>query len=81
ILQHLTPLLTPAEQDLLRRGRNASSRGPRRLDPLIYQQASSFETLLGYLYLTNPERLTELFGHIQLKIGSVNQEPTRSDKL
>ncbi len=59
--QRLMPLLTEAEQDLLRRGRNASSRGPRRVDSQIYQQATGFEALVGYLYLTNPSRLTELF--------------------
>lgn len=59
-VQQLTPLLTEAEQDLLRRGRNASSRGPRRVDSQIYQQSTGFEALVGYLYLTDPARLVEL---------------------
>lgn len=59
-VQQLTPLLTEAEKDLLRRGRNASSRGPRRVDSQIYQQSTGFEVLVGYLYLTNPARLVEL---------------------
>lgn len=81
ILAQLTEVLTPAEQEILRRGRNGSSRGPRRLDPLIYQQASSFETLLGYLYLTNPERLAELLRHIQLNNGLVQNGLGQGDKL
>jgi ribonuclease III family protein len=59
-VQQLLPLLTEAEQDLLRRGRNASSRGPRRIDSQIYQQSTGFEALVGYLYLTDPARLGEL---------------------
>lgn len=66
--EQLAPHLTVIEQDVFRWGRNASSRGPKRLDGAIYQQATGFETLIGYLYLTDPERLAELLGY--LKIGS-----------
>ncbi|MGG6241838.1 Mini-ribonuclease 3 [Nodosilinea sp. AN01ver1] len=65
-VQQLMPLLTEAEQDLLRRGRNASSRGPRRVDSQIYQQSTGFEALVGYLYLTNPSRLVELLSALDL---------------
>ncbi len=63
-IEQLTPLLTAAEKDILRRGRNASSRGPRRIDGHTYQQATGFETLVGYLYLTDPSRLTDLLSQI-----------------
>jgi ribonuclease III family protein len=59
-LQILVPHLTSSELETIRRGRNAASGRPRRLDPEIYQQATSFETLIGYLYITNPQRLSEL---------------------
>lgn len=59
-VQALQTHLTPAELDLLRQARNAASGGPRRVDPEIYQQATGLETLLGYLYLSNPERLDQL---------------------
>ncbi len=59
-LQILLPKLTDPELDWLKRGRNAAGNGPRRLDPQVYQQATSLETLIGYLYLTNPQRLQEL---------------------
>lgn len=65
-VQQLLPLLTAAEQDLLRRGRNASSRGPRRVDSQIYQQSTAFEALIGYLYLTDPSRLVELLSTLNL---------------
>ncbi len=59
-LQKLEPYLSETEKDLLRRGRNATGTIPKRLSPQIYQQATALETLLGYLYLTNSDRLQEL---------------------
>lgn len=59
-LQQLFPHLTEIEQDWVRRGRNGATGCPRRLSLAIYQQATGLETLLGYLYLQNPERLQEL---------------------
>ncbi|HEY9738128.1 MAG TPA: ribonuclease III domain-containing protein [Trichocoleus sp.] len=67
-LFQIQPYLTPAEQDILRKGRNAAPRGPRRIDPQTYQNATSFEALIGYLYLTDPQRLTELLSYIDLAI-------------
>ena len=70
-LQHLEPHLTDEEKDILRRGRNAVTHKPRRLSAKIYQQASSLETLIGYLYLTNCDRLKYLFTKINIT-SSVN---------
>ena len=49
-LRSLEPHLTESELEILRRGRNAATSSSRRLDPKIYQQATSLETLMGYLY-------------------------------
>jgi ribonuclease III family protein len=65
-LQLLSPHLTSVELDVSRRGRNAANGRPRRLDPEVYQQATSFETLIGYLYITNPQRLAELLSLLQI---------------
>lgn len=62
----LQPYLTSTELEILRRGRNAAAGRPRRVDPEIYQQATSLETLMGYLYLTDPKRLTQLLAHLKL---------------
>lgn len=59
-LQKITPLLTEVEKYMVRRGRNSVTSYPRRLKPEIYQQATSLETLIGYLYLKDPNRLNEL---------------------
>jgi ribonuclease-3 family protein len=65
-LRSLEPHLTAPELEILRRGRNAVTGSPRRLEPKTYQQATSLETLMGYLYLTNPQRLTQLLAHLDL---------------
>lgn len=65
-LRSLEPYLTQTEREIVRRGRNAATRGPKRLSPEIYQQASSLETLIGYLYLKNPQRLNQLLGKLEL---------------
>jgi len=65
-LRSLEPYLTEPELTLLRRGRNAATGTSRRLNRKIYQQATSLETLLGYLYLTDPQRLTQLLAYLEL---------------
>lgn len=65
-LQTLIPQLTPTELDWLKRGRNAATNRPRRVDADVYQQATSLETLVGYLYLTDPQRLMSLLNSLDL---------------
>jgi ribonuclease-3 family protein len=65
-LQQLEPYLTESEQDILRRGRNGVRREPKRLSPKLYQEASSLETLIGYLYLSDPQRLKQLLEKLKL---------------
>jgi ribonuclease III family protein len=62
-LKQLEPHLTPTEQDVVRRGRNAAPKS-RRVDPAIYQRATGLETLIGYLYLTDIERLESLLDRL-----------------
>ena len=59
-LAQLLPLLNAPEADIVRRGRNATSKSPRRLSAKVYRQATAFETLVGYLYITDQTRLFEL---------------------
>ena len=67
-LSVLLPLLTDLEQDILRRGRNACTTKPRRLDRHTYQQATGFETLIGYLHLTDERRLAELLSKLEFSL-------------
>lgn len=66
-LEMLQPYLTAAEREILRRGRNACGAKPKRLSLQIYQRATSLEALIGYLYLTDLQRLEELFAKLELK--------------
>lgn len=51
-LTELLPDLTPAEQDIVRRARNAKGHAaPKGSDPVEYAAATSFEALVGYLHL------------------------------
>ncbi|KOR35673.1 hypothetical protein AM228_17180 [Planktothricoides sp. SR001] len=63
-LRSLEPYLTDVEQDIIRRGRNAASGKPKRVSATVYQQATSLETLMGYLYLTDGDRLRQLLHHL-----------------
>jgi ribonuclease III family protein len=66
-LELLIPHLATDELEIVRRGRNAVTGKPKRLDPATYQQATSFETLIGYLFLTDETRLTELLQKLNLE--------------
>jgi ribonuclease-3 family protein len=72
-LQILQPCLTPLELEIVRRGRNAASKSSRRIDPVLYQQATGLEALLGYLYLCDPQRLSQLLS--QLQLGEATDSP------
>ena len=66
-LRSLTPHLNNTELEIVRRGRNGAGKRPRRVDPEIYQQATSLEALIGYLYLTDSQRLTQLLQELKLE--------------
>ena len=57
----IEPFLTELEKDFLRKGRNKAGRGPKNVDAATYAIATGFETIVGWLYLKNPERLADLF--------------------
>jgi ribonuclease-3 family protein len=63
-LQQLDPLLSANERDLARRGRNRARGSYRGGSASTYGQATGFETMLGWLFLRNPQRLAELLAHL-----------------
>lgn len=63
-LEHLEPYLTEIELDIVRRGRNGATGKPKRLSLTLYRQATAFEALVGYLYLTDQRRLVELLAYL-----------------
>ncbi|KAL0900183.1 hypothetical protein Bca101_084144 [Brassica carinata] len=67
--------LTKEERDVLRWGKNlgsARTRSRRRAGVAVYNKASSLETLIGYLYLTNGKRLEK----IMQKLGFLSDSST-----
>ena len=63
-LSRILPLLTEAEEDIARRGRNAHPHhaAPKHQEQADYSAATGLEALMGYLYLTGQEdRLKQLF--------------------
>ena len=68
-LSQIEHLLNPKEMDLIRRARNKSKRSSKSLDPTIYSRATGFETLIGWLFLKDPQRLAILFEYLEIKIS------------
>lgn len=60
-LQQLETVLSAAEKDIVRRGRNAKSCVPRNVKLKEYRLSTGFEALWGYLFLDGQKaRLREL---------------------
>ncbi|KAK9814920.1 hypothetical protein WJX73_002089 [Symbiochloris irregularis] len=66
-----TDFLTEQEQSVLRWGRNANVKVPKRfhqsgLHGQTYKEATAIECLVGYLYLTDQDRLQEVMTYMGL---------------
>jgi ribonuclease-3 family protein len=63
-LKALAEELTEEETSIIKRARNNKSiHIPKNCSPMDYRNATGFEALIGYLYLTNQnERLKEVIG-------------------
>jgi len=58
-------LLSPAELELVRKGRNRAGRGPRKGEAGVYGRATGFETMVGWLFLQDPSRLAQLLAQLE----------------
>ena len=62
-----TGILNEEELEIVKRGRNYKrSAHPKNTDIVTYKYATGFETLIGYLYLTNKDRLNEILNQIEV---------------
>ncbi len=66
-LSQIEHLLNDFEVDLIRRARNKNKKYPKSSDPSIYSRATGFETLIGWLFLKDPKRLSLIFEHLEIK--------------
>ena len=67
-LSQIEHLLNSHEIDLIRRARNKTKKYPKSADPSIYSRATGFETLIGWLFLKDPKRLSKIFEYLEIKI-------------
>ena len=76
ILKLLEPELTPEEEAVYKRGRNAKSASMAKHATMIdYRMATGFEALIGYLFLTEQySRMVELVGKGLEFIGEFESE-------
>ncbi len=72
-LENIEIYLTESEKSFVRKGRNRVGRGYRKVNIAIYGKATGFETLIGWLFLKNPNRLAQLLDRLE-KIESDRSE-------
>lgn len=60
ILDRIAERLTAEESDVVRRARNIKPQRQKRTDQGVYRKSTAFEALLGYLYLTDTDRLHQV---------------------
>ncbi len=66
-LNEIEHLLNANEMDLIRRARNKTKKFPKSSNPSIYSRATGFETLIGWLFLKDPQRLSTIFEYLETK--------------
>ena len=66
-LSQIEHLLSANEMNLIRRARNKTRKYPKSSDPIVYSRATGFETLIGWLFLKDPQRLSTLFDYLDIE--------------
>lgn len=65
MLSFIEPFLSEPELDIERRARNCTVPVARRNNQAEYRQATAFEALIGYWYLNDKERFSEITNKIK----------------
>lgn len=60
LVDYIKPFLNEQELEILRRSRNIKISSIRKINPQVHKIATSFEALLGFLYLENRKRYEEI---------------------
>ena len=63
--------LTEQETQILMRGRNAVTRSKNRRNPAAYQDSTSFEALLGYMYISDQQRCGDFLNWLETIVDNV----------
>lgn len=77
IIHELEKELSESEQKVVKRGRNAKSgQTPKNTDVVNYRYSTGFESLLGYLYLSQQQqRLEELLVKVPEMVARYSDKP------
>ena len=70
LLEKIKPYLTEKELDLARRARNCPIPVARRNNQAEYRQSTAFEALIGYWYLHDKERYSDMIEKIRVEYFS-----------
>lgn len=62
-------ILTDAEKEIARRGRNLPIPVARRAIQTEYRKATAFETLIGWWYLNDRQRLDEVLKQLEKEVN------------
>ena len=65
MINKISNKLSEDELEIVHRARNLKMTINKKSNPKIHSLATSFEGLIGYLYLENPQRLDEVFNLIE----------------
>ena len=66
-LEILEPYLSEEEKELEKRGRNLPLTANKKNNQQIHRLATAFEVLIGYFYLNDKKRLSQIFEIIKEK--------------
>lgn len=72
LLDYLKPYLTEDELNIIRRARNTNITVSKKKDQAIHRLSTSLEALIGYLYITDLQRLDELFSLTDNYLDKIN---------
>ena len=72
ILNLITDFLDDSEKEIQKRGRNLKITINKKNNPQIHSLATSFEVVLGYLYLTDKNRLSEILEIIKKNLDELS---------
>eukprot|EP00980_Cylindrotheca_fusiformis_P001704 scaffold388_cov114-Cylindrotheca_fusiformis.AAC.13 len=64
--------LSDKEKQILMRGRNAVTKSKNRRNPAAYQDSTSFEALLGYLYIQDEPRCCDLLNWLDSYVDEIS---------
>lgn len=65
LLEYIQDFLTDSEKEIIRRARNLPVTTARRINQTTHRLSTAFEALIGYLHITDKDRLELLLTYIE----------------